>query len=126
MSDSDRALAGASAEAQAEDHAAVQRRSRNVAEMDHAQLQRKRQTDRKAQQALRQRVKARVASLEEELSLLKEETERNERKFNERIASLVTANDMLRGVLRQVSRSAEEAIASPKSHTSGACKPEHS
>lgn len=111
MSHAQPASAIGSADSQAEDHAIVQKRSRNVSEMDQAQLQRKRQTDRKAQQALRQRVKMRVASLEEELSSLKDEAERNERQLNDRIASLEAANALLLGALQQLSRSAEEAIS---------------
>lgn len=127
MSSADCALADACAEGQAEgqaddqvgdqvedqagDHAVVQRRSRNVSDMDQTQLQRKRQTDRKAQQALRQRVKLRVAALEEELASRKDESEQTERQLVERIASLEAANAQLVATLKRLSTFAQEAIS---------------
>jgi hypothetical protein len=91
--------------------ASGQRRARNVSAMDQAQLQRKRQTDRKAQQALRQRVKERVARLEAALARQKDEADKSERRWRESVSSLEAANARLVDALHRVSRSAEEAIA---------------
>jgi hypothetical protein len=87
------------------------RRARNVSAMDQAQLQRKRQTDRKAQQALRQRVKERVAWLETELARQKDEADKSEQAWRDKASSLEAANARVVDALTRVSRSAEEAIA---------------
>lgn len=80
------------------------RRQRTIAALTDLQLRHKRDLDRKAQRALRQRTKSRIEDLEQEVEQLKLASTAQESKLTERIQILQDQNRILSLRLEQIGR----------------------
>ena len=80
------------------------RKPRTVSHLEPARLQRKRQVDRRAQQALRERTKSHVQALEAEIASLRRSSEQCEREHRTQLETLQEQNARLREKLDRISK----------------------
>ncbi|KAH9845208.1 hypothetical protein Tdes44962_MAKER06782 [Teratosphaeria destructans] len=98
-----------------EHNAASRRKTRLVSDMDEEQLRRKRQTDRKAQEAMRLRTKSRIMSLETELESVKAAAGQREQELQMQVHALREENAMLHARLEQRTQANGDGGAHPVS-----------
>ncbi|KAF2768985.1 hypothetical protein EJ03DRAFT_351647 [Teratosphaeria nubilosa] len=96
-----------------EQNAASRRKTRLVSDMDEEQLRRKRQTDRKAQEAMRLRTKSRIKSLETELESVRAAALQREQELQMQIHALREENAMLNARLEQRTQAKGDSGAHP-------------
>ncbi|KAF9886164.1 hypothetical protein FE257_011989 [Aspergillus nanangensis] len=89
----------------------ARRKPRNVSSLSTQQIQHKRDLDRKAQRALRQRVKCRLQDLEEDLARAKSSSSDRERKMMDEIQALRDENRKLRSCLESIGQFALDGAA---------------
>lgn len=101
------------------------RNTRVVSHLEPERLQRKRQVDRKAQQALRERAKSRVRALEGEVAGLQQALEQRERQHVAQVAALQEQTTWLRDTLDRIAQLTrgrlEDVSTRPAPHSPGAC-----
>lgn len=89
----------------------TKRRARNISNLNAQQIQHKRDLDRKAQRALRERVKFKLQDLEDDLARAKASSTDREQKTIEEIQSLREQNRKLKSCLESIGQFAFEGVS---------------
>lgn len=99
--------------AEANRHAASsKKRARAISDLNEEQIQHKRNVDRKAQRAFRQRTKDSIERLEQQVAHLQQTADEREDRFRQDLSTLQGSNSTLRQCLEQISELASTAVRS--------------
>jgi hypothetical protein len=90
---------------------ATKRRPRTVASLSHQEIQHKRDLDRRAQRAYRQRTKTRIQDLESDLSRMRASRSQRENDLLQELQTLRDQNRHLKACLQSIGRFALGSIA---------------
>lgn len=88
------------------------KRARTISDLNEEQLQHKRNVDRRAQRAFRQRTKDSIDRLEQQVAQLQQAAEERENRFQHEMSNLRGSNNTLRQCLEQISKLSSNAVRS--------------